>query len=130
MPIPRVIDWNDDPANPTGTEYIIMEHASGVQLHGKWNTMDTLQKMLCVKSAATLVKDMARLQFPVYGSLYFADAPIHPSLKVDLSDGFCIGPHCGAHYWSLEPGESRYYERKKANQGPCKLIEFCRCVYG
>ncbi|KAF2442983.1 serine/threonine protein kinase [Karstenula rhodostoma CBS 690.94] len=126
VPVPRVLDWNDDPANPTGTEYIIMEHASGVQLHEKWNTMNTLQQMLCVKSVATLVKEMAKLKFPAYGSLYFADAPINPSLKLDLSDGFCIGPHCGTQYWCLEPGESRYYERRKPNQGPwADVLSYC-----
>lgn len=105
-----------------------MEHASGAQLHEKWNMMNTLQQMLCVKSAATVVKEMAKLQFPAYGSLYFADAPINPSLKLDLSNGFCIGPHCATQYWCLEPGESRYYDRRKPNQGPCKLIELCRCA--
>jgi hypothetical protein len=130
VPVPRVLDWNDDPTNPTGTEYIIMEQASGVQLHEKWNTMNALQQMLCVKSVATLVKEMAKLKFPAYGSLYFADAAIDPSLKLDLSNGFCIGPHCGTQYWCLEPGESRYYERRKPNQGPCKLIELCRCALG
>jgi hypothetical protein len=99
IPVPKVLDWNDDPSNPIGTEYIIMEHVSGVQLHQKWGTMNTLQQMLCVKSAATMLKEMAKLQFPAYGSLYFTDAPISPSLKLDLSNGFCIGPHCGSLYW-------------------------------
>src|SRR5205085_2768062 len=94
-----------------------------VQLHKKWNVMNTLQQMLCVKSVATLVKEMAKLQFPAYGSLYFSDAPIDPLLKVDVSDRFCIGPHCAPQYWGLEPGESRFYDRRKPNRGPCKLIE-------
>lgn len=123
IPVPRVLDWNDDPTNPTSTEYIIMEHVSGVPLHEKWNTMNSLQQMLFVKSAATLVREMAKLHFPAYGSLYFANAPINPSLKLELSGEFCIGPHCASQYWCLEPGESRFYDRRKPNQGPCKLME-------
>ncbi|KAI9708750.1 MAG: hypothetical protein M1820_003705 [Bogoriella megaspora] len=126
IPIPRVLDWSDDPANPTGTEYIIMEHATGVPLHEKWNAMNELQKMLCVKSAAILVKEMAKLPFPAYGSLYFANAPINSSSKVNLSNGFCIGPHCATRYWCLEPGEFRFYDRRKPNRGPwTNLSSFC-----
>jgi hypothetical protein len=33
LPIPTVLEWNDDPSNVVGSEYIIMEHAKGVQLH-------------------------------------------------------------------------------------------------
>ncbi|KAK2810959.1 hypothetical protein FQN50_002550 [Emmonsiellopsis sp. PD_5] len=32
IPIPAVLDWSDDPANPVGYPYIIMEHAGGVSL--------------------------------------------------------------------------------------------------
>ncbi|KAI9759312.1 MAG: hypothetical protein M4579_002441 [Chaenotheca gracillima] len=30
IPIPKIIDWSDDPSNEVGSEYIIMEHAVGV----------------------------------------------------------------------------------------------------
>ncbi|EKV06121.1 hypothetical protein PDIG_78990 [Penicillium digitatum PHI26] len=33
LPIPKILDWNDNPSNPTGTEYNIQEHVAGVQLH-------------------------------------------------------------------------------------------------
>ena len=122
--MPRILDWSDDPTNSIGTEYMIMECVSGIQLHGKWKVMNTLQQMLCIKSIAKLVKEMAQLQFPAYGSLYFADAPIDPSLKMDLLNGYCVGPHCATKYWCSEPGESRFYERRKANQGPCKLVKW------
>ncbi len=76
IPVPKVLDWSDDDTNPIGTEYIIMEHAPGIQLHGQSPTMNTHQHMLCVKSLAKTVKEMATIPFPAYGSLYFADAPI------------------------------------------------------
>ncbi|KAL6709562.1 hypothetical protein ACN47E_001497 [Coniothyrium glycines] len=126
IPVPKILDWNDDPTNSTGTEYIIMEHVPGVQLQQKWGSMNSLQQMLCVKSAVTALKQMANLQFPAYGSLYFMDVSISPSLKLDLFNGFCIGPHCGALYWCVEPGESRFYNRRKPNQGPwTDLSSYC-----
>jgi hypothetical protein len=121
--VPKVLEWNDNPSNHIGTEYIIMEHVPGVQLHQKWGSMNTLQQMLCVKSAATMLKEMASLQFPAYGSLYFNDVALSPSLKRDVAEGYCIGPHCGTLYWSVEPGESRFYDRRRPNQGPCESSE-------
>ncbi|KAF2452260.1 kinase-like domain-containing protein [Lineolata rhizophorae] len=123
IPIPKVLDWNDDETNTTGTEYIIMEHASGVQLHGKWSSMSTHQHMLCVKSLATLVKEMMTLNFPAFGSIYFADAPIEPAIKIRLAEGFCIGPHCGAPVWPCSPVELSLYGEKMSRRGPWSDIE-------
>jgi hypothetical protein len=58
VPVLNVLDWSNDETNPTGTEYIIMEHASGVRLHQKWPEMNTHQHKLCVKSFAA---DQAQL---------------------------------------------------------------------
>ncbi|KAI2962431.1 hypothetical protein CBS147323_7335 [Aspergillus niger] len=47
VPIPRILDWSDDATsinNPIGSEYIIMEHANGVQLHKKWHEMSDKQR--------------------------------------------------------------------------------------
>jgi hypothetical protein len=40
IPVPKVLDWSDDDSS-IGTEYIIMEHAAGVQMHGKWPSMSS-----------------------------------------------------------------------------------------
>jgi hypothetical protein len=90
IPVPSVLDWSDDDS-ALGTEYIIMEYAPGVQLHGQWPSMNSVQHMLCVQKASYLMAEMAKLKFPAYGSLYFADAPIAPDLKIQFTDGFCIG---------------------------------------
>ena len=98
-----------------------MEHAAGVRLHEKWPSMNTLEHMLCVKNVALMVTEMAKLPFPAYGSLYFANAPIDPKSKIEFAEGFCIGPHCGPQYWDCNVGESRFYEGRFPNRGPCKL---------
>jgi serine/threonine protein kinase len=121
IPVPSVLDWSDDDS-ALGTEYIIMEYAPGVQLHGQWPSMNSVQHMLCVQKASYLMAEMAKLKFPAYGSLYFADAPIAPDLKIQFTDGFCIGPHCGVRYRDTNPLEPRFYGERAPNRGPCKLL--------
>ncbi|KAH7317657.1 kinase-like domain-containing protein [Rhexocercosporidium sp. MPI-PUGE-AT-0058] len=118
IPVPKVLDWSDDDNNSIGSEYIIMEHVPGVQLHEKWPSMNPHQHMLCVKKVAFIVTEMAKLPFPAYGSLYFANAPIDPKSKIAFAEGFCIGPHCGTQYWDCDAGEARFYEEKPPNRGP------------
>jgi hypothetical protein len=131
IPVPKVLDWSDDETS-ISTEYIIMQHAAGVQLHEKWTSMNPHQHMLCVKKVALTMTEMAKLPFPMYGSLYFADAPIDPSLKSDFVEGFCIGPHCGTQYWDCNTGEARFYSERPPNRGPCKLLhcyQVCITLY-
>ena len=107
-----------------------MEHAGGTQLHARWSTMSPHQHMLCVKQVALMMTEMGRLPFPVYGSLYFADAPIDPKSKFKFTEGFCVGPHCGARYWNCNAGEDRFYEEIPPNRGPCKLVHCCLPILG
>ncbi len=82
------------------------------------------QHMLCVKALSMMIKEMAAIAFPGYGSLYFSDAPIKPHLKLELADGFCLGPHCGATYWNCNTDEARIYGDSNHNRGPCESILF------
>ncbi|KAJ5796781.1 uncharacterized protein N7518_005321 [Penicillium psychrosexuale] len=120
LPIPKILDWNDDPSNPTGTEYIIQEHVAGVQLHQVWPAMNTEQHMLCTKALSLTLKKMASLDFPAYGSLYFADAPLDSNSKVPFEQGFCIGPHCSPVFWNRNSGENELYGGPSPNCGPWK----------
>ena len=87
MPIPHVLAWSDDPCTPVGCEYIIMTNVVGVSLHERWPTMNTHQKMLCVKALGMLVREMANLTFPAYGSIYFVDTSSFPKdSKLHLKD--------------------------------------------
>lgn len=99
-----------------------MEHVPGVQLHEIWPRMSPHQHMLCVKKVAFIVTEMAKIPFPAYGSLYFADAPIDAKSKIELAEGFCIGPHCGTQYWDCTAGEARFYKERPPNRGPCMLM--------
>ena len=99
-----------------------MEHVTGVRLHERWSTMNGQQHMLCVKALSMMIREMAAIAFPGYGSLYFSDAPIDPNLKLDFADGFCLGPHGGATYWNCSTDEVRIYGDRNHNRGPCKSV--------
>ncbi|EQL31887.1 hypothetical protein BDFG_05791 [Blastomyces dermatitidis ATCC 26199] len=120
IPIPTILDWSDDLANPIGSAYIIMEHAGGVPLHQMWPKMSFPQKMNCIRSISTNIMKMSELDFPGYGSLYFADAVfLDTGLKQKLDDyKYCIGPSCRNTYWDCNVGEPRYYAFKGPNRGP------------
>lgn len=127
LPIPKILEWNDDPSNPTGTEYIIQEHVAGVQLHQKWHKMNPEQHMLCTKALSLTMKKIASLDFPAYGSLYFSDAPLDSCLKIPFEQGFCVGPHCSPVFWNRNPGEHELYGGPSSDCGPWRdLTSYCR----
>ncbi|RDL30749.1 uncharacterized protein BP5553_10094 [Venustampulla echinocandica] len=70
---------------------------------------------------------MAKLTFPAYGSIYFANSALPTTnTKLDLGKGFCLGPSCGPLYWNSAAGESELYGQKNTNNGPWPSIaEFC-----
>lgn len=121
VPIPTILDWSDDSSNAIGSEYIIMEHAVGVQLHQKWPTMSGEQQIACIQAISKNIQQTTALKFPAYGSLYFAEIPIDSAFKVPLAQDICVGPHCGTRYWDCNIGEARYYVSIKPNRGPCKF---------
>lgn len=120
VPIPKILDWSDDPSNAIGSEYIIMEHAAGIQLHQKWPTMSISQQIRCIEAIYRKLKEVVDIKFPAYGSVYFADNSLDSAYKRPLNENFSVGPHCGTRYWDCNVGESRYYDSRKPNQGPCK----------
>lgn len=105
---------------------MIMEHADGVQLHQIWPNMAGEQRIRCINAIVQKIKEIANMEFPAYGSLYYATAGLSSASKVPLNQDFCIGPHCGAMYWNCNPAEPKYYQNTNPNQGPCKCVLFQR----
>lgn len=124
IPIPAILDWSDDPNNPIGSAYIIMEHAGGVQLQETWTDLPSDTKVKCIGAICSSIPPLSEFDFPAYGSLYFADAAfIHADSKraMEKDPKFCIGPHCRSTYWDCNVGEPRYYAFKEPNRGPCEM---------
>lgn len=120
IPIPKILDWSDDPSNAIGSEYIIMEHASGFSLQERWPHMEVMEQLQCIGAIWNKLKEMVDLKFTSYGSLYFAGTSYLPPSQPSSDPKFCIGPHCGTRYWNCNAGQLRFYHDVKSNQGPCK----------
>lgn len=99
-----------------------MEHAVGVQLHQKWPTMSGVQQIDCIQAISINIQQIAAVNFPAYGSLYFADAPLESISALPLTQAYCIGPHCGTRYWDCNAEDVRYYNWTKPNRGPCEFL--------
>lgn len=118
IPIPDVLDWSGDASNMLGSEYIIMNHAGGVKLHQKWADIPAHERIKCIGAIYETLKDLAKLKFPAYGSLYFTDEMMGQS-SIELQDSaFCIGPSSRSRYWDYT--DPQYFERVLPNRGPCK----------
>ncbi|KAK2767010.1 hypothetical protein FQN54_006327 [Arachnomyces sp. PD_36] len=105
IPVPKVLEWNSDPTNPVGVEYILLERIPGVQLTTKWGTMKSLEKMAILERIVDMEVEISKLQFPAYGSLYFQDSISDSSLRIPVSTAagdsskYCVGPPCN-RAWS------------------------------
>ncbi|KAF2762597.1 hypothetical protein EJ05DRAFT_491012 [Pseudovirgaria hyperparasitica] len=126
IPIPKILEWSDDPSNTIGSEYIIMEHAPGVSLHEKWQSMDVSDQIKCIRAIFEKLRELVDLDFQAYGSLYFADTPYIAAQKLPFDQEFAIGPHCGAIYWDCNVGQPRYFHDVHPNRGPWpNLAAYC-----
>lgn len=120
IPIPDVLDWsNDATSNALGCEYIIMDHAGGVQLHSKWSSMSGHERTKCIGAIYEALKDLPNLKFPAYGSLQLADGMEKNSIRLPDHE-FCIGPSCRQRYW--DSAYPQYFARVDPNRGPCKTF--------
>ncbi|KAI4115491.1 MAG: hypothetical protein LQ345_003920, partial [Seirophora villosa] len=116
VPVPKLLAWNDDPSNPVGAEYIIMEKASGVQLLQVWEKMQEYDRIQLVGGLVNIEKQLTAIKFPAYGCLYFRHSiaeeriRIHLDPSIDPTASFCIGPEAhpawtdGSSPHDLEPG--------------------------
>lgn len=120
IPIPNILEWKDFSTNDVGSEYIIMEHAKGTQLHQIWPAMSLKQQVACTGAIVRNIKQMAAINFHTYGSLYFDNVRVDSVMKHPVTPGYVIGPHCGTTFWDCEVREPRYYSSARTNRGPCK----------
>ena len=125
IPVPRVLAWSSDSANPVGAEYIIMEKAAGIPLFQKWAELPEIEKLELIKNLTKLEAQLSSIRFPAYGGLYLrADArdpkdyyqPLAGS--IDELNAFSIGPSCDRSFHK-GPATCSTQPDIDGNQGPC-----------
>ncbi|RDH30425.1 hypothetical protein BDQ94DRAFT_181707 [Aspergillus welwitschiae] len=105
VPVCKVLEWSSDSSNPLGSEYILMEKAHGKQLVDVWGEMNQLQQFRLVQCLVRLESQLAALEFPAYGNLYFRCLGPQDSVRtVPIDDEYCVGPAYSAS-WFPQLGE-------------------------
>lgn len=124
MPIPAPLDWSDDPSNPIGSAYIILEHTGKVALQKVWDELLSDKKVKTIDAIYTDIAPTCKLNFSAYGSLYFTDTAfldVDSKQKLENDSTFCVRPHCKRTFWDCNVEELRYYTYKEPNRRPCKM---------
>jgi hypothetical protein len=64
-----------------GTEYVIMEHVSGIPLKNMWSRMTEVQHIELIGSMGKLFEELCTLEFGSFGSLYLNAADKPPGMR-------------------------------------------------
>lgn len=73
VPVPRILNWNNNSHGQLGTEYIIMDFIDGVRLGEVWDTMDALQRLQCTEKLSRFVTNCLRSPSLVMGASIMAN---------------------------------------------------------
>ncbi|KAF8450959.1 hypothetical protein L210DRAFT_2422662 [Boletus edulis BED1] len=123
LPVPRVLSWSADAdASEVGTDYIVMEHMPGVQLHKRLNKPG-FENADFVDQLVSLELQFTRYRFSQIGSLFYKEdvsselqqRPLYAEpegIEGAGSDRFRIGPCVD---WDIWRGER---SRLNADRGP------------
>lgn len=135
LPVPKVYGWSSTNENSIGTEYIIMEYASGIGLDAKWFDMTKAQQRDLTVEIVGMEKRMMSIPFGSIGSIYFK-SEIPSSAQADLylpgtpdpdddCSKYCIGPVADYMFWH---GQRSKFGLDSGLLGPCKraypLLQF------
>lgn len=127
IPVPKVYGWSATADNEVGTEYIVMERASGngLDTDSKWFELTKKERLTLVTDVVNIEKKLFDIPFGAIGSLYFKkDLP--KEMQADLyapgisdvdgdSETFCIGPILDYMFWYGKRAEM------ELDRGPCKF---------
>jgi len=101
-----------------------MEKAPGRQLYEVWGDMSEPLRYTHIQNLARLKSELASVEFPTYGILYFRRSNIENSQNLNSSIDpyglFCIGPAYN-DTWS---GDSLEQSEVHRYSGPCTFSSF------
>ncbi|KAI1947402.1 hypothetical protein LOZ57_003128 [Ophidiomyces ophidiicola] len=109
IPVPKVYSWSSKTDNEVGTEYIIMEKASGKPLTDCWFNLSAKERVNLVTSFVNIEKRLFSFRFGAHGSLHYKkNLPQHLQANLyapgsqadgDAASRFCIGPIADYTFW-------------------------------
>ncbi|KAF2672503.1 phosphotransferase enzyme family protein [Microthyrium microscopicum] len=113
IPVPRVLAYCANTTNPVGSEYILMEIASGAQLSEVWDHMEIDDQAKVVESVTDVETKFLSISFAQSGALFYAkDMPnctpaeingeVSQVVKDDIRRRFVLGPTVEREFWEEE----------------------------
>ncbi|OOQ90561.1 phosphotransferase enzyme family protein [Penicillium brasilianum] len=111
IPVPRVLGWNATADNPAGSEYILMEAATGTQLSVVWDELSPDSKLSIMREVVAIESKMLSLSF---SHIYFARDAVEGAVPAELTNEapselkerirktFSIGPTVDRDFWKRE----------------------------
>ncbi|KAF1828217.1 hypothetical protein BDW02DRAFT_635315 [Decorospora gaudefroyi] len=120
IPVPRVLAWSATDQNPVQAEYIIMEEASGSQLHEVWQDLSLRRKSDIIREFVDVERKLLSFSFEKLGSLYFKDSGIAGCEPAIVTSGpqdvvshvestYCIGPITRREFWEKQRSDMQYH---------------------
>ncbi|KKK12847.1 hypothetical protein ARAM_006569 [Aspergillus rambellii] len=140
IPVPKVLSYAPNRANPVGTEYILMEKLEGVPLSTQWFTMNNKARVKIMKQIVNLEKQFMSIHFPASGSLYYRKdlTQLQHAISLAVQDDQCgpseivVGPTAQHEWWykeraRLEINRGPWIDFRSAFEAPAKReLEFCK----
>ena len=123
VPVPKVLAWNSNAANPIGAEYIIMAKVVGIQLFKVWEDINQLNRLNLIENLTRLEHQMSAIHFPVYGDLCFRhtipeDSCVLLNANIDPTSSSCISRASDRSWY----GNSNSVLAHSEDIGPCKSL--------
>ncbi|KAL4787336.1 kinase-like domain-containing protein [Aspergillus varians] len=139
IPVPKVLTYSPDPANPVGAEYIILEKIEGTPLSDQWFTMDNKSRVKIMKQIVQVESRFMSIHFPASGSLYYrrdlersqCSIPLPEETELDR-DEIVVGPTAQHEWWYkdrvlLDINRGPWTNYRSSFEAPAnREIEFCR----
>ncbi|OJJ69960.1 hypothetical protein ASPBRDRAFT_56718 [Aspergillus brasiliensis CBS 101740] len=101
-----------------------MEKARGRQLVDVWGEMNQLQQFRLVQCLVRHESQLAEMEFPAYGNLYFRHSgPRNSNRVVPMGDDYCVGPAYDASWFPQPGGEDHAGPWKRLTDVGLELVD-------
>ncbi|PWY95459.1 phosphotransferase family protein [Aspergillus sclerotioniger CBS 115572] len=140
VPVPRVLGYSVDHANPVGAEYILLEKLEGQPLGQVWFSMDNKARVKIMKQIVAAENKFMHIAIPASGSLYYRRDLEQTQLCISLpdqadvsaADQIVVGPTAQHAWWyqerdSLEVDRGPWDSYLACFEAPAKReMEYCK----
>ncbi|CAN9473666.1 unnamed protein product [Alternaria alternata] len=111
IPVPRVLAWSATDQNPVQAEYIIMEEASGSQLHEVWQDPPLRKKSDIIREFVDIERRLLSISFDngIAGCEPAVVTNGPQDVDSHVESTYCIGPITRREFWAKQRSDMQYH---------------------